>query len=213
MLRFPKRARAKSIDLEESDLVEFARSSVPDADDLVDTDVRAPKPRLPGTPSSIAPVAMNAGELTFRIPRAELRAKSPPFHVEGRPSLPWAAALIAFGAIAATVSGRLLDSVNPPHPPASAAVSAPPPPAFATPLSRPKPAPVVLTFSAADEVTLALDAPKPSGPAAPPTGLTAAAVPSAKKAAPVPAPAAAPPESAKKSVDSLATQQLKAALK
>jgi hypothetical protein len=255
MIRFPKRARSKSIDLEDGDVVELGSSSSDgDPEDLVDTGVVPPKAKAPlaraKAPGTLAPMAMAARspEDTFLIPRLERR---PPSRVRAllelagdRPSLPWAAALLALGAIGAAGSMRLLDALDGrAHDATSAAAAAQPPPApspltFAAPLAAPaKPAaapPVVLKFGAADALTVAVDAPKPAdappkpAPAAAPATTAAAApaspapivVTAAKKpapvAAPTPAPApAAPADTVKRAatVDSLAEQQLKAALK
>jgi hypothetical protein len=270
MIRFPKRPRSKSIDLEDGDFVEVMRRSEPDDLDLADTGVVTPKPNsaapLPrfeepkfeeprfeepklgaprfgeaklreGAGSSLAPMAMSARQETFQIPRVERYKESrisAIFAAAGhRPSLPWAAALLALGAIGAAGSMRLLDALDDrshSEPPAAAAAL---PPALApiappvTPAAKAAaPAPVVLKFGSSDAVTVALDAPKPAPPpiaAAPIAPAAPVVVASAPKppapvvaAAPVPPPPApAPVDSVKRAptVDSLAEQQLKAALK
>jgi len=242
MIRFPKRARTKSIDLEDGDLVVVGSPSEPD--DLADTGVVPPKARSASpvaAGSSLAPVAMMArAEETFMIPRIERRPESRVsaiFAAAGqRPSMPWAAVLLALGAIGAAGSMRLLDALDGhPRGEAPAAAAAMPPaqatafPPIAPPAAAGKPSPVVLNFGAADAVKVAVDAPKPASPpvAAPqpapaPPPPAFAAAPVAKKPPPVvavaPPAVAAPPPSADTvkraaAIDTLADQQLKAALK
>ncbi len=249
MIRFPKRPRSKSIDLEDDDLVEVGRPSEPD--DLADTGVVPPRTKAASAAAagSVAPVAMASRipEETFLIPRLERHRESRVsllFAAVGhRPSLPWAAALLALGAIGAAGSMRLLDALEGRSQGELPAAAASPPPAATTPLTPiaapvAKPAPVVLKFGSADAVNVAVDAPKPAAPAAAaaaparaPAALAAATVapapaPAAPKkiavlpAAPPPAalpvaPPPAPADSVKRAVtvDSLAEQQLKAALK
>ncbi len=266
MIRFPKRARSKSIDLEDGDVVELGSADrLLDPEDLVDTGVALPKlgaPRIAnraasavrganGTAdanananateigSSLAPVALTpVGFSVARMgeplaPRVEAWLAL----VGPRPSLPWAAVLLALGAIGAAVSMRALDALDHrAHADAPAAAVQVPAVASLPPLAAPAvaPRPVVLKFGSADAVTVAVDAPKPApappaaAPApvvvvAPATGAlpaTARKVVAAPPVAAVPPapPAAAPapsPDAAKgaATVDSLAQQQLKAALK
>ena len=235
MIRFPKRARAKSIDVEDGDIVEVADPRDDDPESLIDTGVVPPKePATAVGPigGTLSPVAMGRRSdetyKIFRSPREPRVATTPwsavtSIFATGRPSLPWAAVLVAIGAIGAATSMRLLDAVDAHSTPPPVAAAAPPPVyAPLTPPAPPKPGPVVLTFSPADAVTVAVDPPKPPPAAAPaPVAAAPVVIASAKKPAPQgasPATASPPPlpaDTAKKaqSLDSLAEQQLKAALK
>jgi hypothetical protein len=251
VIPFPKRPRAKSIDLEDEDILDCADASRADVDDLVDTTERPPQassapppaaasgaygnfpplppPNPPPAATSLAPVAMStrARQLTYKIPRGA-PPPNDPWYMIGRPSMPWAAALIAFGAIGATLAHAALDAIASPPATVAAASAPPPPPVVALPLSPPaptKPAPVVLKFTNDQAVTVALPpAPPPPAPAPPPPPQTAArapapavaAAPPPKKVAAAPPPSAPPSAAAVKnaqSIDSLADAQLKAALK
>ncbi len=258
MIRFPKRLRTKSIDLEDGDLVELGSGAGSDPEDLVDTGVVPPKAKTirPPQVGSVAPVAMSTPPhamhdetfLITRIDRGGASRMSAFFARAGnRPSLPWAAALLALGAIGSAASTRMLDALDGrshSEPPAAAGALPPPSLAIAAPLPVPaKPAPVVLNFGAADTVTVAASKPTPAGGASPvapaaqaspafqaaapvapaPTGVvvaqTATAAPlGAKRPAPTvaAAPPAPPPADTVKraaTLDALAEQQLKAALK